>query len=197
MKQDISDYSSRIPSSKQKVRLGRKALRRALVIMVVLCLMVGATKWTGPDFLFRFQGGLPEEHPGGLTYQEVQETVEQLTIQPVLPNWYPKGTVLEHMEIYDTLDGTYVDIAFTVEEMEFFLGVQVFQSAPIGTKNYEKDPGPVEIYYIEEIPHHIFTNMGDIVVVWKNGNTENSLRGNAFQTEDIAIAKRMIDSIYH
>ena len=45
----------------------------------------------------RHQGTLPQENPNGVTFQEVRETIETLTIQPVLPNRYPKGTVLEDM----------------------------------------------------------------------------------------------------
>ena len=168
----------------------RGMLRRIIAIMSCLLVIIAVSIFLSD---LGFPNRLPQEHPDGLTYQEVQEAIEELTIQPVLPTWYPKGTVLEKMVITDLIDSTNINIAFTMNGMEFNLVVQVFHSVPIGTTNYEKNPGPIEIYYVEQIPHYIIPNMSHTYAVWKNGNTENMLYGPALNAENI---KKMIDSIY-
>lgn len=168
----------------------KRMIRRVIAVMGCLLVVVAGSMSLSN---LGFPNRLPQEHPDGLTYEEVQETIEELTLQPILPNWYPKGTVLEKMEITDMIDRTNVNISFTVDGLEFYLVAKVFHTEPIGHASYEKDPGPIEIYYVDQISHYILPNMGQISVVWKNGNTENMLYGPALTEE---IIKKMIDSIY-
>lgn len=184
----------------------RRKLRWAVSVAAVVCLLVTImmvpvsgergvdrmVRWTEQHFSFGAQSGLPQEHPGGVTYKEVQETVEGLTIQHVLPNWYPEGTVLEEMEINDLLNGTSVDVLFSLGEDVFSLSISVYDTKQEGTAQYEKNEGYVEPYYVNHVPHYIMENMGRRTAAWQNGNTENAIQGDLTVEE----LKQMIDSIY-
>lgn len=183
-----------------------RKLRWAVAVAAVVCLLVTImmvpvsgergvdrmVRWTEQHFSFGAQSGLPQEHPGGVTYKEVQETVEGLTIQHVLPNWYPEGTVLEEMEINDLLNGTSVDVLFSLGEDVFSLSISVYDTKQEGTAQYEKNEGYVEPYYVNHVPHYIMENMGRRTAAWQNGNTENAIHGDLTVEE----LKLMIDSIY-
>lgn len=180
----------------------RKKLRWAVVAAAVVCLMAvpaiadntvdHLVQWTNQQFSILSQDGLPQEHPGGVTYAEVQETIAQLTIQPVLPNWYPEGTVLEELAVNEMFGGTNVNVSFSLKDEEFSLNIEVYDLEQIGTTKYEKNEGPVETYYVNRIPHYIMGNMEKHIVAWQNGNTENSIQGDLTVEE----LKMMIDSIY-
>ena len=196
-----------VPFAKpEKKKPGRKKLRWAVAVAAVVCLLVcllvvpatgnGAVEnlvqWTTQHFSFLPQNSLPQERPGAVTYEEVQETVAQLTIQPVLPNWYPEGTVLEELAVNEMVDGTNVNVSFSLKDKEFSLNIEVYDLEQIGTTKYEKNEGPVETYYVNRIPHYIMGNMEKHIVAWQNGNTENSIQG-SLTVEEL---KMMIDSIY-
>lgn len=183
-----------------------RKLRWAVAVAAVVCLLVTImmvpvsgergvdrmVRWTEQHFSFGTQNSLPQERPGGVTYKEVQETVEGLTIQHVLPNWYPEGTVLEELAVNEMFDGTNVNVSFSLKDKEFSLNIDVYDLEPIGTTKYEKNEGPVEAYYVNRVPHYIMGNMDKHIVVWKNGNTENFIQGDLTVEE----LKLMIDSIY-
>lgn len=186
----------------ERKRHGRKKLRWAVAAAAVVCLLAvpalggdgveNLVQWTEQHFSFLPQNNLPQERPGAVTYAEVQEAVAQLTIQPVLPNWYPEGTVLEDLEVSEMFDGTKVNVSFSLKDKEFSLNITVYSLEPIGTTKYEKNEGPVETYYANRIPHYIMGNMDRYTAAWQNGNTENSIYGDLTVKE----LKRMIDSIY-
>ena len=198
--ESIPEKNSVAPA--KKTRVGRKRLRWAVAAAAVLCLMAvpaianntvdHLVQWTNQHLSFLSQGGLPQERPGAVTYAEVQETVAQLTIQPVLPNWYPEGTVLEDLEVSEMFDGTNVNVSFSLKDKEFSLNIEVYDLEQIGTTKYEKNEGPVETYYVNRIPHYIMGNMEKHIVAWQNGNTENSIQG-SLTVEEL---KMMIDAIY-
>lgn len=192
-----------VPFAKpERKKPGRKKLRWAVAAAAVVCLlavpamgsgaMENLVQWTERHFSFLPQNNLPQERPGAVTYAEVQKTVTQLTIQPVLPNWYPEGTVLEDLEVSEMFDGTNVNVSFSLKDKEFSLNITVYSLEPIGTTKYEKNEGPVETYYANHIPHYFMGNMEKHIVTWQNGNTENSIRGSLTEEE----LKQMIDSIY-
>lgn len=204
--EEIPASSEVVPFVQSEKKPGRRKLRWAVAVAAVVCLLVctmvipvsgergvdRVVRWTEQHFSFGPQGGLPQERPGGVTYEEVRATVEGLTIQPVLPNWYPEGTVLEEMTVTEMFDGTNVNISFSLQEEAFSMSIAVYDLEPIGTANYEKNEGPVETYRVNNIPHYIMGNMEKYVVAWQNGNTENSIQG-SLTVEGVKI---MIDSIY-
>lgn len=192
-----------VPFAKpERKKPGRKKLRWAVVAAAVVCLlavpalgsdgMENLVQWTEQHFSFLPQNTLPQERPGAVTYAEVQETVAQLTIQPVLPNWYPEGTMLEELTVNEMFDGTNVNVSFSLKDKEFSLNIEVYDLEQIGTTKYEKNEGPVETYYVNRIPHYIMGNMEKHIVAWQNGNTENFIQGDLTVEE----LKMMIDSIY-
>ncbi len=192
-----------VPAAKpERKRAGRRKLRWVVVAAAVVCLMTvpamgsGAmenlVEWTTQHFWFLPQSSAPQERPGAVTYEEVQNTLAQLTDLPVLPTWYPEGTVLEKMEVNDLLNGTGVDVLFSLGEDIFSLSISVYDSKQEGITQYEKEEGYVEPYYVNHIPHYIMGNIGRYTVVWQNGNTENAIQGDLTVEE----LKQMIDSIY-
>lgn len=192
-----------VPFAKpERKKPGRKKLRWAVVAAAVVCLLAvpalggdsveNLVQWTEQHFSFLPQNNLPQECPGAVTYAEVQETVAQLTIQSVLPTWYPEGTMLEEMEINDLLNGTSVDVLFSLGEDVFSLSISVYDTKQEGTAQYEKNEGYVEPYYVNHVPHYIMENMGRRTAAWQNGNTENAIQGDLTVEE----LKQMIDSIY-
>ena len=154
--------------------------------------MENLVEWTTQYFSFLPQSGAPQERPGAVTYAEVQETVGQLTDIPVLPAWYPEGTVLEQLTVNERFSGTSINVSFSLRDQVFALIVTVYDSEQIGTTKYENNEGYVEPYYVNGIPHYIMGNMERYSVAWQNGNTENSIQGDLTVEE----LKQMIDSIY-
>ena len=192
-----------VPFAKpEKKKPGRKKLRWAVAAAAVVCLlavpamgsgaMENLVEWTTQYFSFLPQSGAPQERPGAVTYAEVQETVGQLTDIPVLPAWYPEGTVLEQLTVNERFSGTSINVSFSLRDQVFALIVTVYDSEQIGTTKYEKNEGYVEPYYVNGIPHYIMGNMERYSVAWQNGNTENSIQGDLTVEE----LKQMIDSIY-
>ena len=192
-----------VPFAKpERKKPGRKKLRWVIIAAAVVCLlavpamgsgaMENLVQWTTQHFSFLPQNSLPQERPGAVTYEEVQETVAQLTELPVLPTWYPEGTMLEKMEINDLLNGTSVDVLFSLGEDVFSLSISVYDTKQEGTAQYEKNEGYVEPYYVNHVPHYIMENMGRRTVAWQNGNTENAIQGDLTVEE----LKQIIDSIY-
>ena len=192
-----------VPFAKpEKKKPGRKKLRWAGAAAAVVCLlavpamgsgaMENLVEWTTQYFSFLPQSGAPQERPGAVTYAEVQETVGQLTDIPVLPAWYPEGTVLEQLTVNERFSGTSINVSFSLRDQVFALIVTVYDSEQIGTTKYEKNEGYVEPYYVNGIPHYIMGNMERYSVAWQNGNTENSIQGDLTVEE----LKQMIDSIY-
>lgn len=192
-----------VPFAKpERKKPGRRKLRWAVVAAAVVCLlavpamgsdgMENLVQWTEQHFSFLPQNNLPQECPGAVTYAEVQETVGQLTDIPVLPAWYPEGTVLEQLTVNERFSGTSINVSFSLRDQVFALIVTVYDSEQIGTTKYEKNEGYVEPYYVNGIPHYIMGNMERYSVAWQNGNTENSIQGDLTVEE----LKQMIDSIY-
>ena len=192
-----------VPFAKpEKKKPGRKKLRWAVAAAAMVCLlavpamgsgaMENLVEWTTQYFSFLPQSGAPKERPGAVTYAEVQETVGQLTDIPVLPAWYPEGTVLEQLTVNERFSGTSINVSFSLRDQVFALIVTVYDSEQIGTTKYEKNEGYVEPYYVNGIPHYIMGNMERYSVAWQNGNTENSIQGDLTVEE----LKQMIDSIY-
>ena len=96
------------------------------------------------------------------------------------------------MEINDLLNGTSVDVLFSLGEDVFSLSISVYDTKQEGTAQYEKNEGYVEPYYVNHVPHYIMENMGRRTAAWQNGNTENAIQGDLTVEE----LKQMIDSIY-
>lgn len=178
-------------------------------------LLESLVSWTGSTFTFLPQEDTGEE-PANLpsladpsfsareefsddetyskvVYQQVEEAVADLTDRPVLPTWYPEGSLLTRVEENPMDDGYMLLAAFSLNGEEFHICVTAYNSEEeMDTANYEKNEGSPEEYYVNGIPHYIMGNMARNVAIWRNGNVECSIQG--FLTVDQL--KQMIDSIY-
>lgn len=178
-------------------------------------LLESLVSWTGSTFTFLPQEDTGEE-PANLpsladpsfsareefsddeiyskvVYQQVEEAVADLTDRPVLPTWYPEGSLLTRVEENPMDDGYYLVLVFSLNGNEFSVAVTVYDSEKeMDIRNYEKNEGSPEEYSVHGIPHYIMGNMARNVAIWRNGNVECSIQG--FLTVDQL--KQMIDSIY-
>lgn len=178
-------------------------------------LLESLVSWTGSTFTFLPQEDTGEE-PANLpsladpsfsareefsddeiyskvVYQQVEEAVADLTDRPVLPTWYPEGSLLTRVEENPMDDGYNFTLVFSWNDTEFMVSVTVYNSeADMDILNYEKNEGSPEEYYVTGIPHYIMGNMARNVAIWRNGTVECSIQG--FLTVDQL--KQMIDSIY-
>lgn len=178
-------------------------------------LLESLVSWTGSTFTFLPQEDTGEE-PANLpsladpsfsareefsddeiyskvVYQQVEEAVADLTDRPVLPTWYPEGSLLTRVEENPMDDGYNFTLVFSWNDTEFMVSVTVYNSeADMDILNYEKSEGSPEEYYVTGIPHYIMGNMARNVAIWRNGTVECSIQG--FLTVDQL--KQMIDSIY-
>lgn len=178
-------------------------------------LLESLVSWTGSTFTFLPQEDTGEE-PANLpsladpsfsareefsddeiyskvVYQQVEEAVADLTDRPVLPTWYPEGSLLTRVEENPMDDGYMLLAAFSLNGEEFHICVTAYNSEEeMDTANYEKNEGSPEEYYVNGIPHYIMGNMARNVAIWRNGTVECSIQG--FLT--VEQLKQMIDSIY-
>ena len=178
-------------------------------------LLESLVSWTGSTFTFLPQEDTGEE-PANLpsladpsfsareefsddetyskvVYQQVEEAVADLTDRPVLPTWYPEGSLLTRVEENPMDDGYNFTLVFSWDDTEFMVSVTVYNSeADMDILNYEKNEDSPEEYYVNGIPHYIMGNMARNSAVWRNDTAECSIRG--FLTTDQL--KQIIDSIY-
>lgn len=116
-----------------------------------------------------------------------------LTDRPVLPTWYPEGSLLTRVEENPMDDGYMLLAAFSLDGEEFHICVTVYNTEEeMDVRNYEKNEGMPEEYPVHGITHYIMGNMARNVAIWRNGNVECSIQG--FLTVDQL--EQMIDSIY-
>lgn len=116
-----------------------------------------------------------------------------LTDRPVLPTWYPEGSLLTRVEENPMDDGYMLLAAFSLNGEEFHICVTVYNTEEeMDTANYEKNEGSPEEYPVHGITHYIMGNMARNLAVWRNGPVECSIQG--FLT--VNQLEQMIDSIY-
>ncbi len=210
------------PARRKALRRG-VAVAAVVCLMVCLLavpvqgqsLLESLVSWTGSTFTFLPQEDTGEE-PANLpsladpsfsareefsddetyskvVYQQVEEAVADLTDRPVLPTWYPEGSLLTRVEENPMDDGYNFTLVFSWNDTEFMVSVTVYNlEADMDTLNYEKNEGSPEEYYVNGIPHYIMGNMARNSAVWRNDTAECSIRG--FLTTDQL--KQIIDSIY-
>ena len=178
-------------------------------------LLESLVSWTGSTFTFLPQEATGEE-PANLpsladpsfsareefsddeiyskvVYQQVEEAVADLTDRPVLPTWYPEGSLLTRVEENPMDDGYMLLAAFSLNGEEFHICVTVYNTEEeMDTANYEKNEGSPEEYPVHGITHYIMGNMARNLAVWRNGPVECSIQG--FLT--VNQLEHMIDSIY-
>lgn len=187
---------------RQKRRIApRRAIAVAAVVCVLVCLLIvpayGSGKlqewiqWDGETFEF-----LSEQNHAlfdSSEYQNLETIISTWTDLPVLPTWYPSGTELQKVETSSLPDSENVTALFSVNEESLILTITVYDAVPeYRDSMYQKDEGSPEEYYVNQIPHYLYDNMGRSGAAWWNENVECVIHGE-LNKEQI---KQMIDSIY-
>lgn len=208
-KADAPEAAPELPAGQETKKTGtrrwlRPAVAAAAVVAILVCLSLVPVQgtsllgtlvgWTDDTVSF-----LPEDDASrrdffnDVAYQQIVQTISDLTDLPVLPTWYPEGSSLLRVEENPMDDGRIFMIIFSLEEKEFLLSVGIYYNTlEIPVYDYEKNKGSVEEYYCSGIPHYITSNIDQNVVTWRNQNVECSIQG--FLSTDVI--KKMIDSIY-
>lgn len=91
-----------------------------------------------PDFSSR-EAFADDEAYSEAVYPQVQAAVASLTDRPVLPTWYPEGSLLTRVEENPMDDGYMLLAAFSLNGEEFHICVTVYNTEEeMDTANYEK-----------------------------------------------------------
>ena len=201
---ELPPSAGQAPERPKKRRWLRPAVAAAAVVAILVCLSLVPVQ--GTSLLGTLVGWTddtvslsPEEEAdrndffNNTMYQQVKETVSQLTDQPILPTWYPEGSSIIRVEETDINNSYNIIMVFSLDNKEFSLSIGIYNSEDnLPTYQYEKNEGSVEEYYSNSIPHYIMGNMDQNSVIWRNGLSECSIYG--FLSKDTL--KQMIDSIY-
>lgn len=201
---ELPPSASPEPKRPQKRRWLRRTVAAAAVVAVLVCLSIVPVQgtsllgtlvgWTDDTVSFQAKNeNSKNTFFNDAAYQQVAQSISNLTNQPILPTWYPEGCSLIRVEENRMDDGSIFTIVFSLDRKEFILTVGTYNSSnDLPIYKYEKNSGSVEEYYVNDIPHYIMSNIDRNSVTWRNENTECSIQG--FLPVDTL--KQMIDSIY-
>ncbi len=209
-KADAPEAAPELPAGQETKKTGtrrwlRPAVAAAAVVAILVCLSLVPVQgtsllgtlvgWTGGSSSFVSQEETSEKSVfSNVVYQQVEETISNLSEQPVLPTWYPKGSSVIRVEENQMDDGCNFMIVFALNGEEYLLTAGIYDNASeLPLYEYEKNDVVVEEYYTNNIPHYIMSNMERNTVAWRNKNAECSIQG--FLSIDTL--KQMIDSIYY
>ena len=210
------------PARRKALRRG-VAVAAVVCLMVCLLavpvqgqsLLESLVSWTGSTFTFLPQEDTGEE-PANLpsladpsfsareefsddetyskvVYQQVEEAVADLADRPVLPTWYPEGSLLTRVEENPMDNGYDLTLVFSLDGTEFTVFITFYDSeTDMDTRNYEKNEGSPEQYTVHGVSHYIMGNMERNSAVWRNGTVECGIQGILTEKQ----LKQMIDSVY-
>lgn len=209
-KADAPEAAPELPAGQETKKTGtrrwlRPAVAAAAVVAILVCLSLVPVQgtsllqsfvgWTGDTFSFTQEDSSTESQEifGNLMYQQVEETIANLTDQPLLPTWYPEGSSIIRVEENQMDDGKNIMVVFSLDDHEFLLTAGIYAiPSELPFYEYEKSNSSVEEYYVNNIPHYIMSNNERNTVAWRNGSVECSIQG--FLSVDTL--KQMINSIY-
>ena len=191
------------PSPKKK---SRRILRAAVITTACIVILCGAASafgfdilqafadWTAETFGFVTPGqedtNLQRDDP----YNALRLAITDRTDIPVVPKWFPEGTVLsDDIRIVERLDGVRVQGTCTYAEGEFTIRVQIYDALPEEyTGTYQKDDESLIEYDANGITHYLMNNGNTCSAAWTNHNVEVHIQGD-LEIEDL---EKMIHSIY-
>lgn len=208
---ELPPSAGQAPEHPKKRRWLRSAVAAAAVVAILVCLSLvpvqgtsllqSFVSWTGDTFSFTQEGisTVNEEQDifSDLMYQQVEESILNLTDQPILPTWYPEGSSIIRVEENPMDYGYNYTIIFSLDNKEFLLCINIYQDETRMedislSAEYEKNNGSAEEYYSNGIPHYLMENLAQSSAVWRNHSVECSIHGYL----SISDLKKMIDSIY-
>lgn len=189
----------------------RHFFRRVVIVAaVVVCIalppalgfenvfqLIGA--WTDDIFLLNNVSSLEgNEIEADKKSVDIEEILGELNYsENIFPTWIPEGFELEKVITNEfVLSGkTELRIHYkngqTRELITFTYNV--YNSIASGTMTaFEKDANALEEYFVGDVTHYIFENLGKYIAVWNQNNIECAISGDVSLTE----LKEMLNSIY-
>lgn len=189
----------------------RHFFRRVVIVAaVVVCIalppalgfenvfqLIGA--WTDDIFLLNNVSSLEgNEIEADKKSVDIEEILGELNYsENIFPTWIPEGFELEKVITNEfVLSGkTELRIHYkngqTRELITFTYNV--YNSIASGTMTAcEKDANALEEYFVGDVTHYIFENLGKYIAVWNQNNIECAISGDVSLTE----LKEMLNSIY-
>ena len=189
----------------------RHFFRRVVIVAaVVVCIalppalgfenvfqLIGA--WTDDIFLLNNVSSLEgNEIEADKISVDIEEILGELNYsENIFPTWIPEGFELEKVITNEfVLSGkTELRIHYkngqTRELITFTYNV--YNSIASGTMTaFEKDANALEEYFVGDVTHYIFENLGKYIAVWNQNNIECAISGDVSLTE----LKEMLNSIY-
>ena len=189
----------------------RHFFRRVVIVAaVVVCIalppalgfenvfqLIGA--WTDDIFLLNNVSSLEgNEIEADKKSVDIEEILGELNYsENIFPTWIPEGFELEKVITNEfVLSGkTELRIHYkngqTRELITFTYNV--YNSIASGTMTaFEKDANALEEYFVGDVTHYLFENLGKYIAVWNQNNIECAISGDVSLTE----LKEMLNSIY-
>ena len=189
----------------------RHFFRRVVIVAaVVVCIalppalgfenvfqLIGA--WTDDIFLLNNVSSLEgNEIEADKKSVDIEEILGELNYsENIFPTWIPEGFELEKVITNEfVLSGkTELRIHYkngqTRELITFTYNV--YNSIASGTMTaFEKDANALEEYFVGDVTHYIFENLGKYIAGWNQNNIECAISGDVSLTE----LKEMLNSIY-
>ena len=189
----------------------RHFFRRVVIVAaVVVCIalppalgfenvfqLIGA--WTDDIFLLNNVSSLEgNEIEADKKSVDIEEILGELNYsENIFPTWIPEGFELEKVITNEfVLSGkTELRIHYkngqTRELITFTYNV--YNSIASGTMTaFEKDANALEEYFVGDVTHYIFENLGKYIALWNQNNIECAISGDVSLTE----LKEMLNSIY-
>lgn len=139
-------------------------------------------RWTEERFSFLSDGPVQAANYEDIPPQliELSEMLqEQGVVVGILPHYLPDGYKWDGNTFFDnsdTLGVISMDVGLTNGSNYIVIAYDIHTDGRY-LAEYEKDNVDLEIYECKNVPYYIFTNTGDSIIVWVNGNVECSISG--------------------
>lgn len=189
----------------------RHFFRRVVIVAaVVVCIalppalgfenvfqLIGA--WTDDIFLLNNVSSLEgNEIEADKKSVDIEEILGELNYsENIFPTWIPEGFELEKVITNEFVLSGKTELCIhykngqTRELITFTYNV--YNSIASGTMTaFEKDANALEEYFVGDVTHYIFENLGKYIAVWNQNNIECAISGDVSLTE----LKEMLNSIY-
>lgn len=192
----------KLVAEKKKPSRFRRSLARIAIIAAALCAFVftaqasgldiiGAiARWTSEQFSFvKVDEEKDERQEKPL--ESLQAALDEYGIEEKLsPTRFPKGAELQEIRVKEDTGIIGFFASYAVDGEEFFISIRSANVTPYGEIEIN-DPN-VKVYTVNEVEHHIMTDVEQVKATWNNGSWECFIAGN-LDEETLVL---MIDSIY-
>ena len=189
----------------------RHFFRRVVIVAaVVVCIalppalgfenvfqLIGA--WTDDIFLLNNVSSLEgNEIEADKKSVDIEEILGELNYsENIFPTWIPEGFELEKVITNEFVLSGKTELRINYKNGQtrelITFTYNVYNSIASGTMTaFEKDANALEEYFVGDVTHYIFENLGKYIAVWNQNNIECAISGDVSLTE----LKEMLNSIY-